>query len=62
MTNTCCGICQSVRQRANYQSEMGFGLGALVAWTASRYADLMIGFIISLIVLNRARRIWQLNT
>lgn len=35
--------------------------GALVAWTGSRYPDLVIGTIISLIVLNGARRILQLK-
>ena len=35
--------------------------GALVAWTGSRYPDLIIGVIIGLIVLNGARRILQLR-
>jgi len=35
--------------------------GALVAWTGSRYPDLIIGLIIGLIVLNGARRILQLQ-
>lgn len=35
--------------------------GALVAWTGSRYPDLVIGLIIGLIVLNGARRILQLR-
>jgi Cation efflux family len=36
--------------------------GALVAWTGSRYPDLVIGLIIGLIVLNGARRILQLKS
>ena len=36
--------------------------GALVAWTGSRYPDLVIGFIIGVIVLNGARRILQLKS
>jgi Co/Zn/Cd efflux system component len=35
--------------------------GVLVAWTGSRYPDLVIGLIIGLIVLNGARRILQLR-
>ncbi len=35
--------------------------GALVAWTGSNYPDLVIGTIISLLVLNGARRILQLK-
>jgi Co/Zn/Cd efflux system component len=35
--------------------------GVLVAWTDSRYPDLVIGLIIGLIVLNGARRILQLR-
>lgn len=35
--------------------------GALVAWTGSRYPDLIIGTIIGFIVLNGARRILQLK-
>lgn len=35
--------------------------GALVAWTGSRYPDLVIGSVIGLIVLNGARRILQLK-
>lgn len=35
--------------------------GALVAWTGSRYPDLVIGLIIAVIVLNGARRILQLK-
>jgi Co/Zn/Cd efflux system component len=35
--------------------------GGLVAWTGSRYPDLVIGLIIGLIVLNGARRILQLK-
>lgn len=35
--------------------------GALVAWTGLRYPDLVIGLIISVIVLNGARRILQLK-
>lgn len=35
--------------------------GLLVAWTGSRYPDLVIGLIIGLIVLNGARRILQLR-
>ena len=34
----------------------------LVAWTGSRYPDLVIGLIIGLIVLNGARRILQLKS
>lgn len=36
--------------------------GGLVAWTGSRYPDLVIGLIIGLIVLNGARRILQLKS
>jgi len=36
--------------------------GLLVALTGSRYPDLVIGFLISLIVLNGARRILQLKS
>ena len=36
--------------------------GALVAWTGSRYPDLVIGIIIGVIVLNGARRILQLKS
>jgi cation transport ATPase len=36
--------------------------GGLVAWTGSRYPDLVIGFIIGLIVLNGARRILELKS
>ena len=36
--------------------------GGLVAWTGSRYPDLVIGFIIAGIVLNGARRILQLKS
>lgn len=36
--------------------------GFLVAWTGSRYPDLIIGLIIGLIVLNGARRILQLRS
>lgn len=36
------------------------GAGALVAWTGSPYPDLVIGIIVSLIVLNGARRILSL--
>lgn len=35
--------------------------GALVAWTGSPYPDLLIGSIVSLIVLNGARRILALK-
>lgn len=35
--------------------------GVLVAWTGSRYPDLIIGLIIGLIVLNGARRILQIR-
>ena len=35
--------------------------GALVAWTGSRYPDLIIGIIIGLIVLNGAKRILQIR-
>lgn len=35
--------------------------GLLVAWTGSRYPDLIIGLIIGLVVLNGARRILQLR-
>lgn len=35
--------------------------GALVAWTGSRYPDLVIGIIVSAIVLNGARRILSLK-
>ena len=35
--------------------------GFLVAWTGSRYPDLVIGFIIGIVVLNGARRIFQLK-
>lgn len=35
--------------------------GVLVAWTGSRYPDLIIGLIIGVIVLNGARRILQLR-
>ncbi len=35
--------------------------GVLVAWTGSRYPDLVIGLIIGLVVLNGARRILQLK-
>lgn len=35
--------------------------GVLVAWTGSRYPDLVIGLIIGVIVLNGARRILQLK-
>lgn len=36
--------------------------GVLVAWTGSRYPDLIIGLIIGVIVLNGARRILQLKS
>lgn len=36
--------------------------GVLVAFTGSRYPDLIIGFIIALVVLNGARRILQLKS
>lgn len=36
--------------------------GALVAWTGSRYPDLVIGLIIGFVVLNGSRRILQLRT
>lgn len=36
--------------------------GGLVAWTGSRYPDLVIGLIIGLIVLNGARRILKLKS
>ncbi len=36
--------------------------GLLVAWTGSRYPDLIIGLIIGVIVLNGARRILQLKS
>ena len=36
--------------------------GALVAWTGSRYPDLVIGLLIGLIVLNGARRILQIKS
>ena len=36
--------------------------GVLVAWSGSRYPDLVIGFIIAGIVLNGARRILQLKS
>lgn len=36
--------------------------GGLVAWTGSRYPDLVIGLMIGLIVLNGARRILQLKS
>jgi Co/Zn/Cd efflux system component len=35
--------------------------GALVAWTGSRYPDLVIGSLIALLVLNGARRILRLG-
>ncbi len=35
--------------------------GALVAWTGSRYPDLIIKIIIGLIVLNGAKRILQIK-
>ena len=35
--------------------------GALVAWTGSRYPDLLIGTLIGVIVLNGARRILALK-
>jgi len=35
--------------------------GVLVAWTGSRYPDLVIGVIIGVIVLTGARRILQLK-
>mgnify|MGYP000574891539 FL=1 len=36
--------------------------GGLVAWTGSRYPDLVIGLIIGVVVLNGARRILQLKS
>ena len=36
--------------------------GVLVAWTGSRYPDLIIGLVIGIIVLNGARRILQLKS
>jgi Co/Zn/Cd efflux system component len=36
--------------------------GFLVAWTGSRYPDLVIGLIIGAIVLTGARRILQLKS
>ena len=36
--------------------------GGLVAWSGSRYPDLVIGFIIAGIVLNGARRILQFKS
>lgn len=36
--------------------------GVLVAWTGSRYPDLVIGLVIGIIVLNGARRILQLKS
>ena len=36
--------------------------GGLVAWTGSRYPDLLIGLIIGVVVLNGARRILQLKS
>lgn len=35
--------------------------GLLVSWTGSNYPDLLIGTLISLLVLNGARRILQLQ-
>jgi Co/Zn/Cd efflux system component len=36
--------------------------GVIVAFTGSRYPDLIIGFIIAMVVLNGARRILQLKS
>ena len=36
--------------------------GVLVAWTGSRYPDLLIGLLIAVIVLSGARRILQLKS
>jgi len=36
--------------------------GVIVAFTGSRYPDLIIGFIITIVVLNGARRILQLKS
>ena len=36
--------------------------GFLVAWTGSRYPDLVVGLIIGVIVLNGSRRILQLKS
>lgn len=36
--------------------------GVLVAWTGSRYPDLLIGLVISVVVFNGARRILQLKS
>ena len=36
--------------------------GGLVAWTGSRYPDLVIGLIIGMIVLNGARRILKIKS